>query len=493
MRPLSDPQRHDLLGALGSQFAWSGEASRQPEGDLFWHHFTPIPRHLRAFDRDVVLVLGERGAGKSQLFQGVIERNGFSTLRPFMGNVRLPDGDPKWISGYAGNTKKFPDHKGLRRCLDEGGANRDQTAMDLWMAYLIRALEGSLTPSSKRTLKKILEPQGGDAVSVLQGFGSLHEVPTLLLDTLDEELQQKKQTIVIGYDELDTLGSFDYTLMRDALRGLIGFWAHYHRRWQNIRAKVFIRTDLFRQFGSLLGPDLSKLAANRVELEWADEDLRAMLCKRLLNTHPLFLRYAKSHGCEWGKDSKFGLTPKYKKIDEWRPFIEEIVSPFMGANIKKGKTWHWIIDHMRDGRGKASPRPLLLMFEQAAGIEQQRSLAQGSQLLNHSALRAALNSVSLEEINKAKELPWLEGLADRLDGLHVPIDQDEVVKRIRDKWKQRWSQQTDQPPPADTADEFVELLIEWGIFSRRSNGKLDVPDLYRVGLRMLRKGGVKIG
>jgi hypothetical protein len=493
MKQLRDSERHALLEALRNRFAWAGDASRQPDGDPFWHHFVPVPRHLRAFDRDVVLVLGERGTGKSQLFQGVISRNGFSSLLPYMGNVRLPVGDLHWLTGYAGNTIGFPDYKGLRHLLDDGGLNRDQTAMDLWMAYLIRAIGDHLPPQAQKIMGGVLQPQGGDAISVLRAFASLHETPTLLLDNLDQELQRTGQTLIIGYDELDTLGGFDYTLMREMLRGLIGFWAHYHRRWQNIRGKVFIRTDLYRQFGSLLGPDLSKLAANRVEIEWTDDELRYLLCKRLLNTHSIFQRFAKGSGCGWEKDSQFGLVPKMGKIDDWRPFIEKIVSPFMGAGIKKGKTWYWIIDHIRDGRGKASPRPLLLMFEQAAGYEEQHALALPDQLLNHSALRAALDAVSLEEVNKAKELPWLEGLAERLKGLHVPIERDEVVKKIRDRWKQRWSQQTDQPPPADTADAFVELLIDWGIFSRRTNGKLDVPDLYRVGLHMLRKGGVKIG
>jgi hypothetical protein len=410
-----------------------------------------------------------------------------------MGNVRLPEGNLHWLAAYEGNSREFPDHKGLRRCMEEGGPNRDQTSMDLWMAYLIRSIQDYLPASAKESLHKVLELQGGDATSVVRAFATLQETPTLILDALDQELNRTGQTLILGYDELDTLGGFDYSLMRDALRGLIGFWAHYHRRWQRIRGKVFIRTDLFRQFGSLLGPDLSKLAANRVEIEWSDDDLRSLLCKRLLNTNPLFQRFAKANGCEMGKHSQFGVIPKYNKIEEWRPFIEQVVSPYMGANIKKGKTWYWIIDHIRDGRGKATPRPLLLMFEQAAEIEQKRSYAQGPQVLNHSALRAALNSVSTEEVNKAKELPWLEGLAERLKGVHVPIDREEVVKRIRDRWKQRWSQQTDQPPPAETADAFVEILIEWGIFSQRSNGKLDVPDLYRVGLGMLRKGGVKIG
>lgn len=493
MRPLYDRERHEILESLRNRFAWAGDASRQPEGDPYWHHFLPVARHLRAFDRDVVLVLGERGAGKSQLFQGVIARKGFDILLPYMGNVRFPEGSVDWLTGFDGTTGDFPDYKGLKRCLEEGGTNPDQNAMDLWMAYLLRTVKGHLSTSAIKRLETVLKPLGGDATSVVRAMGNLKDTPTLILDILDQELIDKDLTLVIGYDELDSLGGFDYSLMRDALRGLIGFWAHYSKRWQNIRGKIFMRTDLFRQFGSLLGPDLSKLAANRVEIEWSDDELRALLCKRILNSHKLFQRIAKATDCDWIRDPQIGLVPKQKKAGDWRPFIEEVVSPYMGANIKKGYTWYWLVDHIRDGKGKASPRPLLLMFEQAAEIEERQSYAKGTQVLNHSALRAALDSVSKEEVNKAKELPWLEGLSRSLKGLHVPIERDEVIKRIRDHWKQSWSKQTNQPPPAETADAFLDLLIDWGIFSRRTNGKLDVPDLYRVGLQMLRKGGVKIG
>ena len=48
-------------------------------------------------------------------------------------------------------------------------------------------------------------------------------------------------------------------------------------------------------------------------------------------------------------------------------------------------------------------------------------------------------------------------------------------------------------PPAEQPAEFVDYLIDLGVFRRRSNDRIDVPDLYLSGLNLRRKGGVSRG
>ncbi len=61
--------------------------------------------------------------------------------------------------------------------------------------------------------------------------------------------------------------------------------------------------------------------------------------------------------------------------------------------------------------------------------------------------------------------------------------------RQEDSWSSRGSIR----PPADRPTDLVDYLIELGIFRQRYNGKIDVPDLYLFGLRLRRKGGVRVG
>ena len=57
----------DDLAHMGSQ----GRAERESV-DTFKKTFYPVPEHSRAFDPDVVLIIGERGSGKSELFRAVV-------------------------------------------------------------------------------------------------------------------------------------------------------------------------------------------------------------------------------------------------------------------------------------------------------------------------------------------------------------------------------------------------------------------------------------
>jgi hypothetical protein len=45
--------------------------------------------------------------------------------------------------------------------------------------------------------------------------------------------------------------------------------------------------------------------------------------------------------------------------------------------------------------------------------------------------------------------------------------------------------------PAADSREFIDYLVELGIFRERSEERIDVPDLYLSGLGLIRKGGVK--
>src|SRR5207247_5993182 len=123
--------------------------------------------------------------------------------------------------------------------------------------------------------------------------------------------------IFVGYDELDTLGGFDWSVMSDAISGLIAFWASYSRRWRRIRAKIFMRTDLFRRNSASLSADLPKLAANRADLHWSDRNLYAMLVKRVSNTSTGLRDYCRSARISFKEPhSNFGLVAKIESAEE---------------------------------------------------------------------------------------------------------------------------------------------------------------------------------
>jgi hypothetical protein len=90
------------------------------------------------------------------------------------------------------------------------------------------------------------------------------------------------------------------------------------------------------------------------------------------------------------------------------------------------------------------------------------------------------------------ELPWLPGVKDRLDGAGVPMMQREAERLLGRNWEGSWNQEKpDARPPADNASELITQLIEIGVFRMRTEGRIDVPDLFMIGLGLSRKGGVR--
>lgn len=83
-----DFDKEILLSSL-AQMGSHGRAEKE-DASKFPRTFYPVPEHAHAFDPDVVLVIGPRGSGKSELFRAVID---FNLLRSIKNNtifLRVP-------------------------------------------------------------------------------------------------------------------------------------------------------------------------------------------------------------------------------------------------------------------------------------------------------------------------------------------------------------------------------------------------------------------
>jgi hypothetical protein len=366
--------------------------------------------------------------------------------------------------------------------------------LELWLTYLVRVLSARLDRAAQEGLRPLLSLQGGDAMANYDKLRALGDSVVLALDRLDEALQRNDSRVFVGYDELDTLGAPDWETMSASIRGLVAFWSSYARRWKRIRAKIFIRTDLFRRHATAGGADLAKLAANRAELTWSDKNLYAMLLKRIANADEGLRGYCEGARVRFDSDKELGVIPLVARAEQARPFVDRMVGPYMGANLKKGLVFRWLLDHIRDGKGNALPRPLVRLVEESA----QRELNLGAaarppRLLTPVSFRVALDVVSQEHVTQATdEWPWLPGLRDRLDGDQVPWERRQLlVRRLSTNWDRNWGTQAMTRPPVDQPEEFVDYLLEIGVFRERSDDRIDVPDLFLAGLGLKRKGGVR--
>jgi hypothetical protein len=493
MSTLLPGEREELLQALRDMGGAGQAESENP--DLFRQRFYPVAEHLRAFSPDVTLIVGERGSGKSELFGAAMRFELLPVAARYAPGVRLPPLDAartKWLAAYPIGSK-FPDPQG-----QHGFLNRSQrTSLDaqqLWFAYLVRVLQPELDAEATESLPALFAPQGGDAEAVVNAFNQAGQSPLLALDRLDERLLKEDRWIFVGYDELDTLGDYDWQTMGTAISGLISFWASYARRWRRLRAKIFMRTDLFRRNTSSLSADLPKLAANRVEVSWSDRNLYAMLIKRIANSSPALQQYCASSHIEFkGKDGVLGWIPEIATAEDAKPLVQRMIGPYMGANQNKGLTFNWLLDHIRDGQDKAYPRALVRLIEQAAVNEMASPKAGYSRLVDPTSIRRAIDNVSELQVTQAisNEWPWLEGVRSRIRGESVPMTLRKLELLLGKLWSESWNSQREVRPPADDQRVFVNYLVELGIMRQRGDRRLDTPDLYQSGLGLKRKGGVR--
>ena len=488
---LKGEERQDLLFDL-SQMGSSGRAEEERE-QTFKRTYFPVPEHIRAFDPSVALVLGARGAGKSELFRAAVKENLLPaivrTTREAR-SLRIPE-KADWLTGHPLG-KDFPDGAGLRRFYDSQSSKAD-AERDLWFAYLVRTVREYLCESSIQE-SAMLKLPGAEIDKIVASFRSLESKPLLALDDLDRRLESDDGWLLVSYDELDVIGAYDWDSMIASIRGLVGFWASYTRRWTRIRPKIFLRTDLFRRHGQSLGADLIKLTANRAEISWSDRNLYSMLIKRIANASERLADYCRQSKVSFDEDRDLGLIPRLQKDTDAKPIIEKIAGQFMGANLKKGRTFLWLLTHVRDGNGHAIPRALVRLIEESAVQERDRPLASHSRLLDPRNIRRALDVVSKEYVLQVNshELPWLPGVQTRLQGEGVPMDRRHVEYLLSKEWDKPWSEtQPNIRPPAQNASQLVDLLLEIGVLGSRPHNRLDVPDLFLAGLGLTRKGGVR--
>lgn len=475
-----------LLEAM-SRMGSSGRAEGEDPARLastFW----PVPEHLRAFDPDVVLVVGPRGAGKTELFRTVIVQGLLPKLSSRVPGVRLPPaGQTRWLPGYPIGSD-FPSERLLREFVQTKSATVE-LLLDVWLAYLVRVLKAEIDDAS---LNAVFAPPGGDVDRVLDAFRANAKAALLALDSLDRHLIGENRYVFVAYDELDTLARNDAEITQRAVRGLVALWAGHSRRWKRLRGKIFLRTDLYERAATAGGADFAKLAANRAELSWSDRHLYAMLVRRLANSGEDLSGYCGDR-IELEDGGDLGRFPVIRKAEDARLLIERMVGTYMGANERKGLTYRWLLDHIRDGRGQALPRPLVRLLEAAAN-EQKSSGSQPRwpRLLEPRALRRTLDKVSEEHVaSSLDEWPWMEGLKARLATLReVPWERREIDRYLDRAFADSWGQANVRPPAA-SGSELVEYLVEVGIFRARADGRIDAPDLFLAGLGLKRKGGVR--
>lgn len=502
---MSNFDKQKLLEVMAGIAPGKGTAENESNDDaVFLKNFLPIPNYRQVLEKDTLLILGAKGVGKTELFRLLAMPSGRSTLVKTL-KIRALDDLEKttWVAAF-GHTrqqeKTFPPLESIE-------TQMQSASKEDWRAFWIGLILGRILSADKEVLKG----SWFDEISLEIRELLINKLPLLstwfplvrqevekinyALDLLDEQLIKADEWLFVTYDELDRLVS-SYNQLAFPIRELLAFWLDKWRRWERIRPKIFLRTDIFRE-DFLSFPDASKLKAYQINLEWKTPWLYQLFFKRLANSDQEMVDYL-LHISPNISPKLFTETNTHLGImitddalvQEF--MIGKIIGNYMGDNYRKGKTYFWISNHLKDAGERIYPRTFLKLFSLAAtrrlGEFNPKNLPRDT-LLTPSDLQGALVETSNDRIRELlDEYPWLEPLKNSLNGLKVPVTEEIFLERIENT---RWSEETGKQPPISQPAEIMRYLLKLGIIEIRSDQRVNMPEIYMYGFGVKRPGGVK--
>jgi hypothetical protein len=487
-KSLTDDQRIELLSDLTALKSDEDDPVAQSPK---W--FLPLEAHARALRPETLVVRGGRGAGKSALFQFLGHLQKDPSLASTMPDLVMPVESLTWCDGF-GSGSVHPSLEVIG-VFDRTASDDDQRRF-FWFAWLCvrlsiatgaplpdgpgRALCGGKPPTN-------LEQNAARDPQVLAAVGRKDLVAlSAWMDGLERGLTA---AVVMTYDRLDRIGSTSGT-RQQMTASLLAMWLSLADRYRRIRPKIFVREDLF-QSSLARFPDASKLEARSVSLEWRVEDLYRVLIKHMANTSDLLKSWieSSSRGIPLVSSGALGWVPP-RTLPETGPgsqkhFVDHLAGEMMGSGPKKGHTYRWIPNRLQDAHARAVPRSFLGLVRNAATFAINRGpSAQYLRLLAPVELAGALDNTSRL---RAKEIEEEFPVVARLENLR-----GKIVMLARKVAVEALSKPLAKDDQYGTDGELVlQTLIDLGVMSERSDGKIDVPDIYRYGFGILRKGGVK--
>lgn len=167
----------------------------------------------------------------------------------------------------------------------------------------------------------------------------------------------------------------------------------------------------------------------------------------------------------------------------------------MGRDRRRGVPYVWSVSHLADGRGQTSPRSFLAAIR-AAAEDSLEKYSEYDDVLHYESIKRGVQKASEIRITEiAEDYPWVKALCEPLAGLNVPC----TFSMVEERWKEHFPNGSedlyqDRLPPqhGDRGwSGIVDDLERLGIFEKMKDSRINMPDLYRVGFGLGRKGGVK--
>jgi len=478
-------RKEDLVALRQVVSSWPAEASSDAHGiqAASGNELYAPASHAAALDPNAPIVRGARGTGKSfwaSVLNDSALRQDAATAYPRLG---LADLDVRLgFTGLAGI--EGIDKEKLDACVPAEASSED--ARRFWWATILRAVELA-EGKSPQPLRNLL-PVAGDV-----------EARETLLNSFEQASRQRRRRLLVVYDALDTV-AIDWPRRRLVTQALFEVvWAL--RAYATIRPKLFLRSDQLDD-DAFTFVEIPKLRTAAVKLAWSGMDLYSLLFVRLVLGEGGSAFAALSKSLRLPTPTRLQILARdwivLRDAESQERIMAALAGRYMAAGPhghKKGSTYDWPLNHLGDAFGEVTPRSFLALLTGAA----QREPAPQEGIFKPDGLRHGLRLASRMRVDQLHlEFKWIKGVLAPLAGLLLPKAEKDVLAVWR-KAKTVSIVLEDakhngylppfplHPPPSER--DLVTAMQSIGVMSRRADDRLDMPDLFRVAAKLLKKGG----
>lgn len=480
-KSLDDAERRGLLDAL---------SKLEPDADLSPERvqkvFLPLPEHRRILDDRIVLVLGERGVGKSALFHFLQTPEGATLLGRDETDQAI---GRRWIVGFSETGMDHPPREAIEE-LARRSESAEDTIRRFWFGHMIGRIADSGDPA-------VPAPPPFVAVWREKPSEPAHWLPALedparyvpWLDQVERALAAQGRTLVVTYDHLDKVGVRSREIRRRVLPPLLALWLSQSNRYRRLRAKIFLRRDLFDESVANTA-DVSKLLARAETLRWSVSALYRLLIRHLAADDRLRAWLTKG---KWKivlqQEAHLGWMPPEDLPVEGPTSQQTLMGHLVGERMGKGTdprsgySWTWVPNHLQDARGIIAPRSMITLFKSAATRALNENPAgQWTRLLAPEELKEGLRETSYQRVLELREEHPVIMRLGRLHDVRLPAASGEVIDAL-------------SRVPEDGEDGFgeagarvLEELARLGVIDKLPKDRIDIPDVYRLHFKLDRKG-----
>lgn len=507
MTPQQSVLENDAIRAAIEASLPSDPSASLPAQQLF----LPWP-HRKALQLDCSLVVGARGVGKTAWARALLanQDNQRSEALP----TEIFPYPLTVVAGFSDRAQASHPSPGTFAEL-----MRDQDdPYSLWLAVLLRSLGSSNTST--------LPMESWEATLVwVRGH---QEESWAMLRHADQALLQENRGLLFVFDALDRVSpDGDWLQVSAAIRALLRLILEL-KGFNRLHGKVFLRTDQYTRGSFTDLPDIAKIRATRVELLWTLTDLHGLLWQCLSNGTP---SEAREHFRTWCHEASSALrqynlyellassqspgsaeeSHNTETFNRWelpapvqqdepvqRALFEKLAGRWMGRDSRRGVPYTWIVNHLADAQSQTTPRSFLTAIRKAA--EESRHRYRDSEFpLHYEGLKLGVQAASAIRIDELEEdHPWLPGLMSPFaNSASVPMPEavfDLVLSEAFESIPAGVPGLSERLPK-DLRSQGVHGLITYlsqlGLLTQMKDERLNMPDIYRIGFKLGRKGGIK--